>query len=679
MGRIGKIVLIGLGAVVGLVVVAVGALVLFFPKDAAVAEATKRIDEATGRHLTINGKVGVTIFPAIGFSAERAALTNPQGFGDRPFFSADKIVFAVALLPLLHGDIQIKRLTLDGAELNLIAKRDGTANWTFPTDQTAPQQQNTIEDLHLDDMRLTHSRISFQGADGQPPSTLENVDAQLTLHSLNQPAQMHAELDFRGQRIKLDTELGLPRAMLEQKQTPVHVTLDSPALAGALAGAFDAKTGALTGQLHASGASLRQLMAWVGTPMAAGGGFGAFELNANMAHQDLTTSLHQAVFKIDAIEARGDLNLITDAQGRMTATGALSAPLFDLNPYLPPPTQTASAGAPASGGVNASMAWSNDPIDLSGLKAMDANLDLQVGALKFQRMTFQNVAMNLKIAHGAADARLSRISLYGGAGTARMIADGSSTTPRIAIEFNADNVQALPLLTDAIGFDRIQGRGHVTASLAGQGASQANLMRTLGGTASFTFNDGAWRGVNLAQIARTIQAALTGQQAGQGGATDFAELGAHFTFANGVGATQDLRLLNPFVRLDGTGVVDVGQQTLDMRLAPRAVNSAQGQGGNAALQGLGIPFRVHGPWAHVGFAPDLGNALQNQLRDRAQGILRNQPQGSPLANLGASVFGSPATTTTTTTTTAQPQQPEQPRSTEQQARDALTNLLGHHK
>jgi len=94
-------------------------------------------------------------------------------------------------------------------------------------------------------------------------------------------------------------------------------------------------------------------------------------------------------------------------------------------------------------------------------------------------------------------------------------------------------------------------------------------------------------------------------------------------------------MLNPYVRLDGRGLINVGAQTIDMRIAPRAVNSIEGQGGDAALGGLGIPFRVVGPWSNVSFRPALEDVVQNQLRD----ILSRQGTDNPLGRLGDTLFG----------------------------------------
>jgi AsmA protein len=634
-----KLIGIGAGAVVGVLALAAALFVVFFPKELAAREAERRIEEATGRELTLGQNIDITLFPNLGFSVDNASLSNPEGFDDparrggteqaeTPFIAADRIVFAVALMPLFSGDIQVKRLIFDGAEVRLRAKEDGSANWTFPTEE---EREQTLEDLRLDDVQLNDSLITFEGAEGGPPLTLEDVDARLTLQSLDNPADLDAAFNYREERVNVDSTIGLPRAVLEKGETPLVAEVNSDPLNASFTGTFNAETGALAGAIATRGASLRRLLAWIGSPMTEGGGFGAFEATAQMARQGDTIALNDATFSLDDIDASGHLNIVTQANERLRIDGALTAPRLDLNTYLPAPAQGADAG-----GVAVNQGWSSDPIDFSGLRALDANLSLGIGALRFQRMDFSGVQMALRLANGAADARLTRLSLYGGAGTGRLIADGSGAVPRLAVELNAQNVQAEPLLRDAIGFDKISGRGALTASLVGAGPSQAAIMRSLRGNASFAFNDGQWKGVNLAQMARSLQSVMSGQSVSSGGgATDFAELGASFVVADGVAATENMRLLNPFVRLDGTGLVNIGAQTIDMRIAPRAVRSAEGQGGDASIAGLGIPFRVSGPWSRVSFRPAVEEIVQNQLRD----ILSNREEGSPLSRLGEALFG----------------------------------------
>ncbi|MGQ0532130.1 MAG: AsmA family protein [Caulobacteraceae bacterium] len=671
---------VAVGGFVGVLVLAAVLFIAFFPKELAAREAERRIEEATGRDLVLGNNIEISFWPALGFSVDNASLSNPEGFEDvarrggvdpaeAPFISANRIVFAVKVLPLLRGAIEVKELIFEGAQVNMVAKEDGANNWTFPTEQE--EEQTTLEDLRLDDVRLTDSMISFQGAEGEAPLVLEDVDASLALESLDSPAHMQAAFDYRGERMNVDGEVGLPRAVLEKGQTPITAQVNAPPLEASFNGTFNSENGALAGALQANGSSLRRLLAWMGSPMGEGGGFGNYSLTAQMTREGETTTLNDARIRLDNINASGNLTLLNQQNGRLRVSGALSAPAVDLNVYLPAPAQRGAEG------VEVNTAWSNDPLDLSGLRALDADLNLALGTLQFQRMTFSNVALALRVANGAADARLSRISLYDGGGTARLIADGSGATPRVAVELNAQNIQAEPLLRDAIGFDRIAGRGRLTASLVGQGNSQAAIMRSLRGNASFAFNDGELKGVNLAQVARTIQAALSGQAVGGSASTDFAELAANFTVADGVMATDNLRLLNPFVRLDGQGLVNIGAQTIDMRIAPRAVRSIEGQGGDAGIAGLGIPFRVSGPWSRVSFRPALEEVVQNQLRD----ILSRQGEDNPLGRLGEALFGrQPAATTTPGETPAQQpaegQTPaQQPAQQQEQPSNPLADLF----
>jgi AsmA protein len=637
-----KLIGISAGAVLGVLVLAVLLFIVFFPKDLAVREAERRIEEATERDLVLGGNVELTFWPALGFSVENVSLSNPEGFdsparrggaeaADVPFITADRIVFAVAVMPLLRGDIQVKTLIFDGANVQLRAKEDGTANWTFPTEEEA-QDEFTLEDLRLDDVQLNNSMIAFEGADGGAPLVLGDVDATLALDSLEHPARLQAALDYREERLNIEAMVGSPRAVLEKRETIMEAQLRSGPLNADFNGTFDAATGALRGALEANGDSLRRLAGWFGSPMAEGRGFGAYSFTGQMAREGETTTLTDARIRLDDINANGNLTLINQEGGRLRVNGALNAPALDLNTYLPAPAQQGAEG------VEVDQGWSNDPLDLTGLRALDADLNLTLGSLRFQRMSFTDVALGLRLANGAADARLTRISLYGGGGTARLIADGSGSVPRVAVELDAQNIQAETLLRDAIGFDKIVGRGRLRASLVGVGASQAAIMRSLRGSASFNFNDGQYKGVNLAQMARTLQSFASGQAASsQGGATDFAELSSTFTVADGVAATDNLRMLNPYVRLDGQGLINIGSQTIDMRLAPRAVNTAQGQGGDATIAGLGVPFRVSGPWSRVSFRVALEEVVQNQLRD----ILSRQggDNANALSRLGEALFG----------------------------------------
>lgn len=605
--------LIVAGSLLFILIAAAGAVAMFFPKDLIASELKKQVQASTGRTLAMDANPEVTFWPALGLSARNVTLSNPAGM-EGTFLSARSVVFAVSAAPLLRGDVEVKRLFLDTPKLALVARRDAAPNWTFPTDEAAKNPERNLKALRLDDLTIADGALTFAGDDGSAPIEVSDIDATLNLASLDTPATLKGSLTYRGEALKVEATTAKPRALLEQGATPLALRLDAAPLAATLDGAVDTATGAVTGKLSAKGASLRKVLDWQGAPLAPGGGFGPFDVAADLNARLPTIAFAKGAYRLDAITARGDVTVVIADNGRLRVTGGLAIPTLDVNPYLPAPPAAQTAAAP--GGVNVATAWDAKPMDLAGLNAMDADLNLGVDDLRFQKMQFTGAQMRLRMAGGVADALLSRVSLYGGAGTARLIANANGT---VRSDIDVRDVQALPLLTAAIGFDKIEGRGRLVASLSGRGRSQAELMRGLGGTATFAFNDGAWRGVNLAQVARQVQAALAGETVGASAKTDFAEFAADFTVANGVATTQNLRLLNPFVRLDGKGAIDIGAQTTDLLLAPRAVRNIEGQGGDALARGLGVPFRATGPWTGIKFKPDGQAVVEQALGGRTVG------------------------------------------------------------
>lgn len=679
---------LGVAAFIALIIAGLVALVAFFPKDAAVSQIERQVVRATERNFDIAGDFSFTIWPAIGFSAGDVTLSNPAGYDQAtPFLSAKRVVFAVAFMPLVQERrIEVRRLHMEEPQLNLIARDDGRANWEFPT---AEEEQPELQSLQLEDVRVTDGRLTFRGPVGAP-MVVEDIDSTLSLASLDEAAQAQGTFRYLNQPLNFEATIATPRAMLTQGATPLNVTFNNAIVDGAFEGSLDTKTGAITGAANARGSSLRRVAAWFGSPLPEGPNFGRYEVRGQYAQDAQGIRLTRGAYKVDAIEATGDVMLRTLRDGRMHVSGALATQRLDLNPYLPAPAQApaaAGSGAPA-GGVNAAAAWPTTPLDLTGLRGMDADLRFSIASLSFQRMNFENAALHLGLTGGVADARLTQLSLYGGTGTARLVADGRQAVARIATELDVQNVQALPLLQAAINFDRIEGRGRLTSSFVGQGRSQAEIMRTLRGNATFAFNDGAVKGVNLAQVARQVQAALQRTTVGPSAQTDFAELAATFQITDGVAVTQDLRMLNPYVRLEGTGLIDIGQQSLNMRILPRAVRSAEGQGGQM-MTGLGVPFRIYGPWARVQYRADVEDAIRSAVAEQAQRAL----QRSNLGDLGA-LFGiqrpasaAPATPAAAPATpseapapdaapaTPAPAQPEAEKSTRDRARDALEGLF----
>src|SRR5690606_15594706 len=115
---------------------------------------------------------------------------------------------------------------------------------------------------------------------------------------------------------------------------------------------------------------------------------------------------------------------------------------------------------------------------------------------------------------------------YGGTGRGTVILDGSGgSTARLGADLKMEDIEALPLLTDAADVDRLTGKGRLVVVLTGDGASEREVVETLAGRIEFAFEDGAILGVNVAEMLRNLSRGnLRGLDAKPSDKTDFSTL-----------------------------------------------------------------------------------------------------------------------------------------------------------
>lgn len=132
--KISKFLLITLGSILLLAIVAAVALVIWVHPNNYKPLIIKEVKVKTGRDLALMGDISWKLFPNIGLHIGRASLSNPQGFVKAApnFMEIEGIDVTIQLKPLLHKNIIIDRVIINGLNLNLI-KSEVTKinNWTF--------------------------------------------------------------------------------------------------------------------------------------------------------------------------------------------------------------------------------------------------------------------------------------------------------------------------------------------------------------------------------------------------------------------------------------------------------------------------------------------------------------------------------------------------------------------
>ena len=137
-----------------------------------------------------------------------------------------------------------------------------------------------------------------------------------------------------------------------------------------------------------------------------------------------------------------------------------------------------------------------------------------------------------------------------------------------------------------------------------------------------SLKDGAVKGMNLADIARSARS-LVGMRSTEQGVsgtekTDFSELSASFVIANGIAVNKDLDAKSPYVRLKGEGSINLVANSVDYVAKPTLAATSTGQGGREAkdVAGITVPVRISGPFDALKYRPDFGAIAQEAMKSK---------------------------------------------------------------
>ena len=95
---------------------------------------TKAFYKATGRNITIEGKVGLSLFPTPTITVNQITVANRKGFiapkSANYFAKIGKAYLRLHMRPLFSGKIRPSKLLLTHASVNLITTASGKNNWS---------------------------------------------------------------------------------------------------------------------------------------------------------------------------------------------------------------------------------------------------------------------------------------------------------------------------------------------------------------------------------------------------------------------------------------------------------------------------------------------------------------------------------------------------------------------
>lgn len=474
------------------------------------------------------------------------------------------------------------------------------------------------------DLASDLANIKYDGSVqlGDAPSlngTFETVVADLA--ALTQ--QFELDVPARSALGRLQVAGKASGALDSPSLTELKLTHDSDLLSASYEGSVSLNgDGTVAGTLSIASDRMRDLLSATAIELAPGDTLQTFAVSGTANGTFKSVMVNNLNLSLDALRGTGQAGIDVSAT-TPRIIGDLSVPALDLTPFMgePDPEKTNQGIQP----------WSDETLELSGLKSVNANLSLEVGSLTIGDVELTDAVMDVDLTDGLLTADLSQFKVFSGLWLGKLTVDARPATPKVGFDMQGQNVAVANLLGTLAGFDSLTGTGQFKVSAQSSGTSIDAIMQAIDGEVSTSLSDGVVKGLNVAALVRSasslkqaiatgsIQELNFGEALSQNAETDFSSFNTVLKVNNGVANVDVMKLLSPILGVDGTGQINLAGQSMDLRLATSVDKSAQGQGSVVQLNGIPVPIRISGAWTNPKVTPDLSgvsSAFKAELGSR---------------------------------------------------------------
>jgi uncharacterized protein involved in outer membrane biogenesis len=549
-------------------------------------------------HLNASAEIGATPFTLAGTVGSIAQLTG--GTGRWPIDLTFTLGSATAAAhvnvdgsiahPLLFKGYSAA-VTADIPALNSLT---GSLPAAWTQGMTLPPVQNLTASARIVDQNslipaIDHLVVKAGAADLsslRPGLQLNSLDIEMA--SLDQPLSLRAAATLNGTALSLNGRFGPPQALLPRAWLPASMPpqVNYPVTAQAAFGnASLTVNGAIAAPEALSGASLAlnatipdlaALSPLTGSPLPAWKNLSAQTTLVDPDGQGLRNAigLQGLAVTMDNAAFGGDASLFLAQPVKLQA--ALSASQVNLDALLAsmPRNATAAPAAPAPAQPNAG-AQPKAPlatkIPVALLHAGNADLQLSADTLIWNQTTYSALQLHAVLDNGVLTLAPATGQLPGGRITASAVIDASHDPAAESVKLNAPAMAVAPLLKAFNLPSGAQGTVQVQLNASGRGDSLQSIAASLNGQFGLAMVNGEVNGAVLDGLFGSVLHAvnLPANLAGSQGPVAVRCMATRLDATNGIGTFRALALDSIRLRMQGSGTVNLGADTLNLTLRPQ--------------------------------------------------------------------------------------------------------------
>jgi len=301
-------------------------------------------------------------------------------------------------------------------------------------------------------------------------------------------------------------------------------------------------------------------------------------------------------------------DLAVQLEGRPRVSGKVAAATLNVADFTGQTTSPAQPAAqPAKAKGRDGRLFSDQPLPLAPLRALDADLVLQVGKLTVDDRQVTDLGLTLQLNNGRLAVKSFRFGLAGGVFEGDLQLDAAGKTPTLVLHVNARQFELGKLNS---GGPISGGKSDLKVDLKSSGGSVRALMAGATGETSLSVGEGRLQNKAMDWAAGDLLVQVLGAinpLAKSEDSTQMTCAAVRFVIRDGV-ATTDKGLAMRTAKVDvvGSGTVDLRSEQLDLGIKPRP-RGGVGLSLSSPLAGL---VRVNGTLAKPSMGIDAGGTLK---------------------------------------------------------------------
>ncbi|WP_340119946.1 AsmA family protein [Pelagibius sp. 7325] len=591
-------------ALVVAVLVAAYAMISSLDVQQLAGLAKREVKAATGRDLAVDGPASLRVSLVPSIDLQDLRLANAP-WGSRPDMATlDRLEVEVALLPLLWGEVVVKRLVAVEPDILLETDAQGRGNWEFetaaPIPETAPAVDEpdsvTVPDVQA--FRIEGGQLTVRDAASGEVLQLAVGQVVGSVPAGGGQRNLLFEAAYNGNPFSVEGSYPGLAALLSGASAPLDLTF----IAGGTTVTAKGQAGDLTGDwtadlaVTAEGESLAGLSPFVGSELPA---LGPFELTSEFKGGNQIIELNGLRLVVGGSDLAGNATLSLAGE-RPALKAALVSKLLDLADV----TGRTGDGDGASGGGSAggpARVFPDTPLPLEALRAADAEVKLSVERLRIAGIILEAVEAPLVLKDGNLTVDPLAARLAGGPVGGRLAVAAGEAEPGVALTLKGQDIDFGDLLRQAEVSDEVGGALALDIDLKGRGASPHAIAAGLGGHVQAVSQDGTLDN-NLLRFFSVGLGDITGPLFGGSDRTRLECFVTRFDIEKGQAKSRALVLDSGAFALAGRGGIDLGAERVSLAFDT--------QTSQPSLASLAVPFRVTGPLAAPSVVPDpIGAAV----------------------------------------------------------------------